>query len=275
MTQSFFEKRIKPILLYVGAIGAVAMSIGYIILMFVLVLGFNEQANMTQAIVFAVVNAVVGFLIMQFLKIQGIDFAKQLPNNIKVLNDYNHKKPKKKTTHSLKFFWIKTISTDILIKASMLCITTAGIIYIVVEGSNDYNMLLLSIVNLIMFACFGLLSLVKAYDFFNESYIPYLEEKIDEEEKEIARKAEEKLAMAKKECVQQRNVPISVDSRTNILESSNCNSNNGTVQPMVLDGGNSDNTVLVRSVHTGDGTSDCTCNRTEETIQENKNQKGE
>lgn len=41
MNQTFFEKKIKPILLYVGTIGAVLMSIGYIILMFVLVLGFN------------------------------------------------------------------------------------------------------------------------------------------------------------------------------------------------------------------------------------------
>ena len=194
MTQSFFEKKIKPILIYIGSIGAVAMSIAYIILMFVLVFGFKAQANLSQAMVFAVVNAAVGFIIMQLLKIQGIDFAKQLPENIKVLQKYNVEKKKKKTTHSLKYFWIKTISIDILVKAIAICLTTAGLIYIVVEGSQDYNLLLLSVVNLIMFACFGMLSLVKAYDFFNNNYIPYVAEMIEKrknEEIKILEKQEE------------------------------------------------------------------------------------
>lgn len=183
MTQSFFEKKIKPILLYVGAIGAVAMSIAYIILMFVLVLGFQAQTSIKQSIVFAVVNAIVGFIIMQLLKIQGIDFAKQLPENVKILKLYNSDvKPKSRRTHSLKFFWIKTVITDFISKALTVAITTAGIIYLVIEGSQDYNMLLLSIVNLIMFGCFGILSLISAYDFYNDNYIPYISEKIKEKE---------------------------------------------------------------------------------------------
>ena len=185
MTQTFFERKIKPVLLYVGSIGAIAMSIAYIILMFVLVLGFKSKSDMTSAILFAVVNAIVGFVIMQFLKIQGLDFAKQLPSNIDVLKKYNTKKAKKKTTHSLKYFWIKTVSVDLLVKALTVAISTAGIVYIVVEGSNDYNMLLLSAVNLVMFACFGLLSLVKSYDFFNDQYIPYLNEQIELREQEL------------------------------------------------------------------------------------------
>ena len=104
-----FESKIKPILLYVGAIGAVAMGIGYIILMFVLVLGFDARAELTQTIVFAIINAIVGFIIMQFLKVQGISFAKELPENKTTLDRYATARPKKNKTHSLKWFWIKTI----------------------------------------------------------------------------------------------------------------------------------------------------------------------
>ena len=187
MTQTFFEKKIKPVLLYVGTIGAGLMSIGYIILMFVLVLGFKSSASLTQSLVFAVINAVVGFIIMQFLKIQGIDFAKHLPINIELMTKYNlilAKKPKKPKHHTLKYFWIKSVIGDVFGKALMTAISTAGIIYIVIEGSNDYNMLLLSVVNLILFACLGLISLVKAYDFFNDHYIPFITEKINEYEEE-------------------------------------------------------------------------------------------
>ena len=192
MTQTFFEKRIKPILLYVGTIGAILMSIGYIVLMFVLVLGFKASTDLTQSAIFALINAIVGFIIMQFLKIQGIDFAKQLPVNVELITTYNKlkaKKPKKPKHHTLKYFWTKSIIGDALGKALMTAISTAGIIYIVIEGSNDYNMILLSVVNLILFACFGLISLVKAYEFYNSEYMPYIQHYIACKEEEILEKS--------------------------------------------------------------------------------------
>lgn len=178
MTHDFFEKKIKPILMYVGTIGAILMSLAYIILMFVLVFGFKLQKDIKNSLIFAIVNAVVGFLIMQMLKIQGVDFAKSLKENREILDKY-YKKKEKKRTHSIKFYWIKSIITDILGKVVSVASTTAGIIYIVIEGSNDYNMLLLSVVNLIMFICFGFISMVNAYDFFNNNHIPYIIDKLN------------------------------------------------------------------------------------------------
>lgn len=62
-TQNFFERRIKPILLYVGTIGAILASIAYVALVCILIFGFMAH-NLTQTIVFAVINAVVGLIIM-------------------------------------------------------------------------------------------------------------------------------------------------------------------------------------------------------------------
>lgn len=185
MTHKFFEQKIKPLLIYIGTFGAIFMSIAYIILMFVLVFGFNVQKDLRNSIIFAVINAVVGFVIMIFLKIQGIDFAKSLPENAKILEEYNGVRVKKVRTHSLTFFWVKSTIIDFVAKVITVAFTTAGIIYIVVEGSNDYNMLLLSAVNLIMFLCFGFLNLVRAYDFFNEMHIPYIKEKLETRKKEL------------------------------------------------------------------------------------------
>ena len=71
---TLFEKKIKPILLYVGTIGAILMAVAYIILMFILILGFQVRANFIETIVFSVITAAIGFIIMQLLKVQGIDF---------------------------------------------------------------------------------------------------------------------------------------------------------------------------------------------------------
>lgn len=98
-----FERKIQPILTYVGAIGATLMSIMYIVAVFILIIGFKAQ-SIQSTIIFAVVNAIVGLIIMQFLKIQGVSFAKNLPKNKKILEEYYNTKTKDKKLHSITFY---------------------------------------------------------------------------------------------------------------------------------------------------------------------------
>ena len=183
MDKDKFEKHIKPILTYVGLIGAVLTSIAYIILIFILIKGFKYEQT-TQTIVFALVNAAVGLIIANFLKYQGISFAKEIPANQELLKDYYGSKTKDKKNHSLSFFWITSIIKDVITKGLSIAASTCGLIYIVIVGSNDWSLLLMSIVNLLLFICFGLLSLNKAYDYFNNTYVAYMKEKINEASKE-------------------------------------------------------------------------------------------
>ena len=172
--ETLFEKRIKPILLYIGTVGAALMVIAYIAIVLVMIFGFKVK-SLEQSITFAIVNGAVGFVIMQFLKVQGIDFAKSLPHNQEILEAYyNSKNTNIKKHHSITYYWVKSIIVDVLSKVLTIAGTTCGLIYIIVEGSSDYSLLLLAVVNLIMFVCFGLLSLVNSYDFYNNEHIPYL-----------------------------------------------------------------------------------------------------
>lgn len=178
--RTFFETKIKPVLTYIGAIGSVLSAIAYVVTIIILIVGFSAAKSLTESIVFAVVSAIVGVIIMQFLKIQGISFAKQLPENQEILKLYNNTLTKDKKPHSITFYWITTVIKDIVIKAALMMLTTSAIIYVVYQGSQDWNMFLLAIVNLIMFICFGLLSLTSAYDFYNDRHIPYLKLRIAE-----------------------------------------------------------------------------------------------
>lgn len=175
--RSFFEKRIQPILQYVGVIGAILMSIMYIIIVVILIIGFKAQ-TIQNTIVFAIINAIVGLMIMQFLKIQGISFAKNLPENIEIIKQYYNTKTKDKKIQSIKYYWISSLIKDFISKGLSIAFTTAGIIYIVIVGSNDYTLLLLALANLILFICFGLLALNNAYEFYNNKHVPYMQEMI-------------------------------------------------------------------------------------------------
>jgi len=180
------EKKILPILNYVGIIGAAIMTIAYIIAVFVLIRGFKAEA-LLQTTIFGCVNAATGFVIMQFLKIQGVSFAKMLPENEEIIKRYYKTKTKDKKVRSITYFWTTSVIKDVITKCATLAATTVGLIYIVIQGSNDYNLLFLAIVNLLMFMCFGFISLVNAYDFYNQRHVPYMLEqlaKVDEKAKQ-------------------------------------------------------------------------------------------
>ena len=173
-----FEERIKPLLLYVGTIGAIISSCAYIILIVTLINGFQVH-NTTTTVTFASINAVVGMLIANFLRYQGISFAANIDTNKELVKAYYGTKTTDKKNHSLRYFWARNIVTDIFTKGCTMAITTMGLIYIIIVGSKDWSLLLLAFVNLALFICFGLIALDKAYDYYNNVYVAYLKEQLE------------------------------------------------------------------------------------------------
>jgi len=181
VNRNVFEQKIQPILQYIGAIGAALMSVAYVIAVSIMIVGFTYHQTV-GAITFSLVNAGVGLIIMQFLKVQGVLFAENDPENRAIVTEYYGTRTKDKKPHSMRFYWITSAAKDIFTKGVSTAATTFGLVYIVIEGSNDYSMLLLALVNLIMFFCFGLLSLNNAYNYYYNSFIPYVKEQIKNSE---------------------------------------------------------------------------------------------
>lgn len=176
--KSTFESKIKPMLMYVGTIGSILMVIAYIIAVIVLVFGFKATLSMKQLLAFAIANAAVGMLVMFCLKIQGIDFAKNLPENILISKTYYGSETKDKPYRNMKYFWITSTSSDFVTKAISVIVSTCLLVKIVIAGNEDFALLGLAAVNIIMFICFGFISLVKAYDFYNEYQVPYMKNEL-------------------------------------------------------------------------------------------------
>ena len=192
MNQSIFENKIKPILLWMGTIVSAIMAIAYIVVVFVLIEGFKVDTILNTTI-FSIVTAIIGFCIMQMLKIQGQSFAANIEENKKIYNKYVRSETKDKKAHSMKYYWIKSCIIDIITKCLTLAITSIGMVYIMIEGSKDYNLLLLAGVNLLMFAGFGLIGLTNSYDFYNDSYVPYMLEQIKAREEQESNQTRENI----------------------------------------------------------------------------------
>lgn len=269
MAETSFDKKIKPIFAYVGSIGAILAAIAYVIIVVIMVFGVAVSQTPFQTLIFAIINAVIGLIIMQFLKIQGMDLAKRLEQNIPILKEWNASRAKEKKLHGLGWFWFSTLTKDIIIKCATLAATTYGIIYIVVAASQDYTLLLLALVNLIMFACFGFLALVKAYDFFNDEYIPFLKERLNDK-----KETEKRMALAKEKSLYKRHDINNNNCGSDVLESSVGNCAIGTDnKPVVLDNDVSNNSVLVCTTDTRNNATTSVDSAIEKNIQQSEEQK--
>ena len=94
------------------------------------------------------------------------------------IEDYYKSRTRDKKNHSIQWFWLVTTIKDIVFKGVTIAASTLGLVYIVIVGSNDWSLMLMAIVNLVLFVCFGLLALNQAYEYYNNVYVNYMREQL-------------------------------------------------------------------------------------------------
>lgn len=177
--KEFYEK-IKNALTYTGVILAVVAAIAYLILVYVIIYGFSVEYSQDQLIGFIVLGAVVGILMNIAMRIQGIDFAKLTPvakKTLKELTDSIGKSDEVK----MRPMWVmftNSIIKDIVIKGGVIGLTLYYTIDISYSGLGEEKYFLLAISNIVLYFGLGLISMSKAYDYYLESHIPFMQQKI-------------------------------------------------------------------------------------------------
>jgi hypothetical protein len=180
-----FTDKIKRIVLFIGYICSAVGAAAYLLVVVIMNVGFKASTEITGDVVFAAITAVVGLLISQSLKWQGIIFAKNEPDVKAVWERFYGRKTKQRKYKSLTAFWTKSIITDVLMKAISIITINLGIIYVFIAGNGDPMRILMAFANLIMFAGFGMTSLTKAYDFTKEQHVPWMEHQIEIENTDV------------------------------------------------------------------------------------------
>ena len=95
----------------------------------------------------------------------------------------NIKKVEEATKYvSMEKWFLLSALKDILIKGFTTIFSICGIIYVSVEGSKNPVQILITIVTLVLFACFGLISMNSAYYRFYNIQVPYMKLKLNEKE---------------------------------------------------------------------------------------------
>ena len=126
---------------------------------------------------FSVLSAVVGLGISLMLRSQGVLFAKNEDISKVVMSEYYrvlNKTKKKKKLHTITWFMAWSLVGDIFTKLITMAASTYLVIFIFIEGNGDWSLIGLSLTNILMFICFGLLALNKAYDKYLNEHIPVI-----------------------------------------------------------------------------------------------------
>ena len=156
-------------------------AIADVIFVIIFVVGVNIKQEFKTSIIFAIVNALIGILINVLLRYQGQKYAEI--ENEDLCNKFYRKKVKEEKKFVSMTTWnIVSTVKDFIIKGITTTFGICGIVYISIEGSKNPIQILITLVTLVLFACFGLISMNSAYYRFYNVQVPYMELKIKEKE---------------------------------------------------------------------------------------------
>ena len=178
----------------IGIIGAILAAVADIAIVIIFVIGIKTEQDFTAIILFAIVNAVVGVLISILLRYQGIKYA-EIENETLVTKFYK-KKVKEKKYVSIGTWTTISALKDVFFKGTTCAFSIFGVVYISLEGSKNPVQILLTLVNLILFACFGLINMNSSYYRYYNIQVPYMENEIEQQQ---IKEYEEKITEIKEE----------------------------------------------------------------------------
>lgn len=164
----------------IGIVGAILAAIADIVFVLIMVLGVQIDVDIKATIIFAVINALIGILINILLRYQGKKYAEI--ENEELCKKFYNKQVKEKKYMSMTKWMILNSAIDIVIKGATTAFSIFGIIYISIQGSKNPIQILITIATLILFACFGLISMNSAYERFYNIQIPYMSIQIQNRE---------------------------------------------------------------------------------------------
>lgn len=165
----------------IGIIGSIIAGIADIVIVIIFVVGVEFKQDITSTVIFSVINTLIGLLINVLLRYQGQKYAEI--ENEEICNKYYKKKVKYcKKFVSMREWQVLSFIKDVFVKGGISSFTIAGTIYISIEGSKNPVQILITIVTLFLFACFGLMNMNSSYCRFYNIQLPYMEFKIKEME---------------------------------------------------------------------------------------------
>lgn len=176
----------KDFLTYTGIAMAIVSAIVYLIVVFILINGFEVDYSSEEIISFLLLGGATGVMINISMRIQGLDLARLTDKAKEVQAKLNDLTAKSKET-KLRPLWVMhfvNIAKDILIKGGTITLTMYFAISISYKGLGEQKYMLLAFANVFLYFGLSLITMNKSYDYYIDKHIPFMEKQIFKLEEE-------------------------------------------------------------------------------------------
>lgn len=176
----------KDFLTYTGIAMAIVSAIVYLIVVFILINGFEVDYSKEEIISFLILGAATGVMINISMRIQGLDLARLTDKAKEVQSKLNDLTAKSKSV-KLRPLWVmhlQNTARDILIKGGTITLTMYFAISISYKGLGEQKYMLLAFANVFLYFGLSLITMNKSYDYYIDKHIPFMEKQIFKLEEE-------------------------------------------------------------------------------------------
>lgn len=168
----------------IGIVGSCIVGVADVIFVVIFVIGIKIDIQPRTYIVYAIVNALVGVTINVLLRYQGKRYAEI--ENKELCEKFYKKRIKERKKPIPMDAWLLIMSVkDFIIKGCTTTFSITALIYLSIEGSKNPVQILMTIANLLLFTCFGLMNLNSSYQRFYNIQKPFMENELNKNNMEV------------------------------------------------------------------------------------------
>lgn len=177
---SIMNDTLKKFMLWTASIGAALTAVFYLLAIIILVTGIENTLTQEKQLLYSLIGAITGMIMMYLLREQGIALAANELESKKIMSEYYkalNKTKKLKQLKTIGYYRVLWLIIDVFTKGVTVMASTLGIIYIFIEGNGDLGLILLATANLFLFTTFGIIGLSKAYNKYINEHLPAILER--------------------------------------------------------------------------------------------------
>ena len=181
--QKKFYDNLTKTLNNIGVIVAGIAIVCYFVFLFIYINGMHANFDLRRTLILTAITAGLGIMVSVSMRIQGVKWAEQLPENQDILKKFDKSKAaKEKKYHGDLYYWLTRLPLLIFGKVGTCVLSVLGVIYYIMQGTKDWSLMLVGLGNVCLMVATSLWACAGAYNFYNKQTIKKILHQMTDEE---------------------------------------------------------------------------------------------
>ena len=170
--QKKFYDTLTKTLNNIGVIVAIIAIVCYFVFLFIYINGMHADFDLRRTLILTAITAGLGIMVSVSMRMQGIKWAEQLPENKAILDKFDKSKAAKEVKyHGNLYYWLTRLPLLIFGKVGTCILSVLGVVYYIMQGTKDWSLMLVGLGNVCLMVATSLWACAGSYNFYNKQTI--------------------------------------------------------------------------------------------------------